>query len=95
MGIGMQGTVRFFKTEYSGLMQGGEFPMMYTDMHDLSTDYILNEVVRFQRLELERIEQIASALEGQPKPQALAKEALGAGKGHLHNLGELLSETSV
>ncbi|MCA9213891.1 MAG: hypothetical protein KDB27_12555 [Planctomycetales bacterium] len=81
--------------ELGGSIQGGEFPMLYTDMHDLSSDYILNEVCRFQKLENSRIEQIADELAGSPKAQALAKEALGAGKAHLQNLGELLAESAV
>ena len=78
-----------------GAIQPGEFPMMYTDMHDLSSDYILNEVLRFQRLEVDRIKKIAAELADQPKPYAIAKEALGAGKGHLRNLSEFLAKSTA
>ena len=81
--------------DLGGEIQPGEFPMMYTDMHDLSTDYILNEVYRFQRIEADRIEEIATQLVDQPKPHAIAKEALGAAKGHLQNLGELMSGSTA
>ncbi|MFC1759705.1 hypothetical protein ACFL2H_13210 [Planctomycetota bacterium] len=81
--------------ELDGEIQPGEFPMMYTDMHDLSSEYILHETLRFQRLEIERIEEIATQLAEQPKPHAIAKEALGAAKGHLLNLCELLEKSTA
>ena len=81
--------------DLGGAIQPGEFPMMYTDMHDLSSEYIVNETLRFQRLEIARIEEIASKLSDQPKPHAIAKEALGAAKGHVQNLSELLSKSTA
>ena len=81
--------------ELDGTIQSSEYPMMYTDMHDLSSEYIMNEVRRFQKLEIERMEEIAAQLADQPKPHAIAKEALGAAKGHLKNLDELLAGSSA
>jgi hypothetical protein len=67
----------------------GEFPMTYTDLHDLSVEYLLKEVVESQRHDVAAIEDCVVALRGEP----LAQEALGAAKGHLESLEEAMSAT--
>lgn len=69
----------------------GEFPMTYTDLHDLSIDFLLKEVVESQRHDVAAIEDCVVALRGEP----LAQEALGAAKGHLESLEEAIAETAV
>jgi hypothetical protein len=69
----------------------GEFPMVYTDMHDLSVDYVLKELVEAQRQDIAAIEGCVAELAGDP----LAQEALGAAKGHLESLEEAVAETAV
>lgn len=81
--------------EMGGSVIKGEYPMLFTDMHDLSTDYILCEVRRLLQLDVERMAEIAEQLLSEPKPHAVAKEAVGAGKGHLQNLDELMSSLSA
>lgn len=69
----------------------GEFPMVYTDMHDLSVDYVLKELVESQRQDVAAIEDCVADLAGDP----LAQEALGAAKGHLESLEEAVAETAA
>lgn len=69
----------------------GEFPMTYTDLHDLSVDYMLGELVESQRRDVAAIEQCVAELGGDP----LAQEALGAAKGHLETLEEAVAETAA
>jgi hypothetical protein len=68
----------------------GEFPMLYTDMHDLSVDYLLTELVESQRQDVAAIEGCVADSAGDP----LAQEALGAAKGHLESLEEAVAETA-
>ena len=74
-----------------GVPQAGEFPMIYTDMHDLSIVYILGEVKRQQQEEIEQIQSCVSQLDGAPAAKAIAEEALGAAQGHLDNLNGVQS----
>lgn len=74
-----------------GVVKGGEFPMLYTDMHDLSIEYILRQVVLQQESEMEVIRSCVSKLQHAPAARALAEEALGAAQGHLDNLNSLES----
>jgi hypothetical protein len=72
-------------------IDAGEFPMVYTDLHDLSVDYVLTELVEAQRHDVAEIEDCVVALGGDP----LAQEALGAAKGHLESLEEAVAETAA
>ncbi len=65
----------------------GEFPMEYTDLHDLSVDFLLHELVESQRCDVAAIEDCVVELGGDP----LAQEALGAAKGHLESLEEAVA----
>jgi hypothetical protein len=69
----------------------GEFPMTYTDLHDLSVDYLLKEMVESQREDVAAIEGCVADTAGDP----LAQEALGAAKGHLESLEEAVAETAA
>jgi hypothetical protein len=69
----------------------GEFPMTYTDLHDLSVDYVLGELVEAHRHDVAAIEQCVVELGGDP----LAQEALGAAKGHLESLDDAVAETAA
>jgi hypothetical protein len=78
-------------TRYGGYPDRGSFPMLFTDMHDLSTDYIVRNVREFQKRDLRRIEEIAESLAAYPDAHAVAQECLGAAKAHLDLLNELES----
>jgi hypothetical protein len=67
----------------------GHFPMAFTDTHDLSLDYLLGELVRYQERDVQAIGDCVRQLAGDPPLHELAQEALGAAKGHLDTLVEL------
>ena len=70
----------------------GEFPMEYTDLHDLDIVYLIGEAVKYQKQDITSIAAIAEQLQLAPAAQSLAEEALGMTKGHLDSLRELLPE---
>jgi len=72
----------------------GEFPMEYTDLHDLDIDYLLGVAVKYQAQDIASIAEIAEQLQLAPAAQSLAQEALGMTKGHLDTLRELLPTTA-
>ena len=74
-------------------LRSGEFPMEYTDLHDLDIDYLMQLAVKYQEQDIAAISGIAEQLTLAPAAQALAEEALGMAKGHLDTLRELLPET--
>ena len=72
-----------------GTPTSSEFPINFTDMHDLSMDYIMAEVQARQEREIEFMEWAVENLAGAAAPGAIAEEALGAAKAHLDSLREL------
>lgn len=71
----------------------GKFPMEFTDMHDLSIDYVVKEATRYQRQTLRAISQCVDALQSSPSALALAEEAWGMAQGHLQSLEELAPDS--
>lgn len=72
----------------------GRFPMEFTDAHDLSLDFLLNEAVAYQQDDIAAIEQCIASMKDCSQGLALAEEALGMAKGHLHNLEEVVAPTA-
>lgn len=77
--------------ELDGTPTRGEFPMDFTGMHDLSMDHILKNVIERQKCEIEWIEHLSNSLDSSSTANAIAREALGASKGHLQSLEECVS----
>ncbi|RIK87290.1 MAG: hypothetical protein DCC67_02065 [Planctomycetota bacterium] len=71
------------------LPRSGEFPMEFTDMHDLDIDYLIRAAVGYQQQDVKVIERLVERLETAPAARAIAEEALGMAKGHLETLREL------
>jgi hypothetical protein len=69
--------------------RSGEFPMEFTDLHDLDIDYLLKLAIKYQEQDLAAIQQLVERLQTAPAARALAEEALGMAKGHLDTLREL------
>jgi hypothetical protein len=67
----------------------GEFPIEYTDTHDLSIDFLIQEAIGYQKQDIAELQECADSLNLAPAAQALAAEALGMAKGHLESLEEL------
>lgn len=75
-----------------GVADLGEYPMNYLDLHFLSFDFLLLRLIDHQREEVAWIDQCAERLDLDPAARLLAKEALGAARGHLESLEELMAE---
>lgn len=75
--------------EEGGVPAIGEFPMMFTDMHDLSMDYILPQLIEWIESDIKTIRDCVGQLNGAPAAKAIAEEALGAAQAHLDSLHEL------
>ena len=70
----------------------GDFPMQFTDKHDLSMDYLLDIACDYQQQDIASIDQLVEQLQRAPAAKALAEETLGMAKGHLETLREARSE---
>lgn len=69
----------------------GEFPMEFSGFHDLSMDFIVQQVLKRQRDEASMIEKLAEQLDAGSQARALAQESLGAAKAHIQSLEECIS----
>ena len=81
--------------ENHGTVDHGEFPMSFTGLHDLSVEYLLNQLIDRQKRFIAVIERLADQLSLAPYAQAAAREAVGEAKGHLENLQELAGEPTT
>jgi hypothetical protein len=72
--------------ESSGLPDHGDFPIEFTDTHDLAIDFLLQEAIGCLKQNIADLEQCVDALRLAPAAQSLASEALGMTKGHLELL---------
>jgi len=75
-------------------LRTGEFPMDYTDKHDLDIDYLVGVAAKFQEQDIASISQLVEQLQTAPAAKALAEEALGMAKGHLDSLREMIEEVA-
>jgi hypothetical protein len=75
-----------------GVVANSEFPMDYAEFHMLSMDYMLTQVVIFQRRDVAEIDGIVSQLSGDTQAQELAQETLGSEKAHLEALESLVKQ---
>ncbi|MFO0912221.1 MAG: hypothetical protein U0795_04655 [Pirellulales bacterium] len=78
--------------DLGGVVQLGEFPLDFADLHDLSHDYVWRVVASQLTDHVAQIEGLVGKLGTDPRGRALAEEALGAAKGHLQSVTELLSQ---
>jgi len=75
-----------------GIVELGEYPIEFLDFHFLSLDYLLQRICEYQRKEIVYLGRSAEQLYADPTASAIAKEALGAARGHLESLEELPAE---
>jgi len=64
----------------------GEFPMEFTDTHDLDIDYLIAEAIGYQEQDMAELEKCVAALRLVPAAGAFAAEAFGMAKGQLELL---------
>jgi bacterioferritin (cytochrome b1) len=81
--------------ELGGLPDTGDFPMEFTDTHDLSIDYMMREAVGYARQDVAAVE--AAAATGPLAPQAvpLVKEAVQMAQRHLATIESLVHPNPV
>jgi hypothetical protein len=72
--------------ESSGLPDHGDFPIEFTDTHDLAIDFLLQEAIDCMKQDIADLEECVDALRLAPAAQSLASEALGMTKGQLEVL---------
>lgn len=77
-----------------GRVDSGKFPMEFTSTHDLSLDYLLHYFIEGQRKEIRILDACVQTLAADADAQALAKEVLGAAKGHLESIEEAAGQLS-
>jgi hypothetical protein len=75
--------------EAGGLPDRGEFPIEFTDTHDLDIDFVIAEAIDCLKQDIAELSQCVDALRLAPSAQSLASEALGLTKGHLEQLEKL------
>ncbi len=76
----------------SGGFTPTEFPMDYTDVHDLDVEYLIGMAIFYQHQDIAAIADCASDLKLAPAALPLAEEALGLAQGHLELLEELAQQ---
>ncbi len=69
----------------------GDFPITFTGSHDLSLHFLVRRLIEWQQGTVVAVQECYDALADDPVAQGLADECLGAAKGHLESLEELLS----
>jgi hypothetical protein len=65
-----------------------EFPMEFTDAHDLSIDYLVDRAIRYQRTALQVLDDLAKSLVYNQSVRSLVDEARGMARAHLELLQE-------
>ncbi len=81
--------------DLGGLPDTGEFPMEFTDTHDLSIDYMLREAVGYGQQDVAELERAAAMPDLTPPAEFLVKEAASAAKRHLASLEALVMPNPV
>jgi bacterioferritin (cytochrome b1) len=81
--------------DLAGLPDTGEFPMEFTDTHDLSIDYMLREAVGYGRQDVADLEAAAATPNLAPQAASLVNDAVNLAKRHLATLEALVEPNPV
>ncbi len=81
--------------QLGGRFEPGEYPMEFTDTHFLSLDFLLKELLRYQRRDVAAIERIVAELEGHREARELAEETLGGERAHLEAIEALVGQLAA
>ena len=73
-------------------VETGDYPMGFTDLHDLSIEYLVKRLIACGRLDIVTIERLLPQMAADPAALALGEEALGAAKAHFDTLQGLAVE---
>lgn len=75
--------------ESGGLSDHGDFPIEFTDTHDLEIDFLIQEAIDCLKENVVDLEECVDALRLSPVAQSLASEALGQTKAYREQLEKL------
>ena len=75
-----------------GSIEPGEYPMEFTNTHLVALDFLVTEIIHYQRQDVRAIERCSLELADDPAGRALAEESLGTARAHLEMLEELLRQ---
>jgi len=78
----------------NGVVDPGDYPAEYTDLHFLSLDYLLIEILASLDINIQAIQECARQLEDDRVGKALAEESLGTARGHRQTIDELLQSAT-
>jgi bacterioferritin (cytochrome b1) len=81
--------------DLGGLPDTGEFPMEFTDTHDLSIDYMLREAVGYGKQDVAELESAAATPNLAPQAAPLVAEALNMAQRQLISLEALVQANPV
>jgi bacterioferritin (cytochrome b1) len=83
---------RVFDTidDLGGLPDTGEFPMEFTDTHDLSIDYMLREAVGYGRQDVAALEELTKLTNLAPQAEPLVRDAYQLALRHSATLEALI-----
>jgi bacterioferritin (cytochrome b1) len=81
--------------DLGGLPDSGEFPMEFTDTHDLSIDYMLREAVGYGRQDVADLEAAAATPTLAPQATPLVNDAVNMAKRQLATLESLVQPNPV
>ncbi len=81
--------------ESGGLPDQGDFPIEFTDTHDLDIDFLIAEAKDCLKDDIANLTDCVGALRTSPLAESLASEALGLTKGHLELLESLASNPAA
>ncbi len=76
----------------NGAILPSGYPMEFTDTHLLSLDFMVGELIKYQRRDITQVEHCVADLAADPPARALAEEVLGNARGHLESLEELAAK---
>lgn len=73
----------------------GEFPMEFTDLHFLSLDFLLHELLGYQKAAIAGLETCVAGLAHDREAQDLAAEALGMERAHLEAIEQIAAQPAA
>lgn len=81
--------------DFGGRVEFGSYPIGFTDMHFLSLDFLVGEMIERQHRVIPAVEACAAALDIGSPARLLADEIVGAEKAHLEALDQLVKQPTT
>jgi hypothetical protein len=75
-------------------LPSSQYPMSYTDTHDLSLEFLVRELIGYQKQDIAAIEECVALAGSDVVAKSLVEEVLGSGRAHLEFLEALAGARS-